>query len=156
MVHSQLMTSRADIAVNFSLLSTLCAPVLVYVGSRLAARGDFERHRRHQLWTLVLCWIAVLVLEGRIRLEGGSGSFVASAAAVWRPLARATLLVHISGAVATYLLWTWLVTTSWMRYGATLPGPFGPRHRRLAWVVFAGLVFTAVSAVTMYSLVFVL
>lgn len=150
------MTSRADFAVNFSLFATLCAPVLVYIGSRLAARGEFARHRRFQVWTLLFCWTAVLVLEGRIRLEGGSGSFVAAAAELWRPLARTTLLVHISGAVVTYLLWTWLAIASSRRYGGALPGSFSRQHRRVAWSVFAGLAFTAASAVAMYTLVFVL
>jgi hypothetical protein len=95
------------------------------------------------------------VLETRIRLEGGSGSFIAQAAPELQPWARRLLAIHITGAVLSYGLWTGLAIASWRRFSKVLPGPFSPRHRRLGWLVFGGLCFDAVSATGMYVLAFV-
>jgi putative membrane protein len=148
--------TRADAFVNFTYAVTLAAPWAALLGVRLARQQRHELHRRVQLALLLVCWVAVLVLEVRIRLEGGSGSFIRSAAPELQPWARGLLLVHIGFAVLSYLLWTWLVVASWRRFSKALPGSFSRLHRRLGWAVFAGLVFDAASATGMYLMTFVL
>lgn len=148
--------SRADLLENFAYLATLLAPVVSLVNYRLARRRRFDAHRRLQVGLLIFCWAAVLGLELDIRLSGGSGSVIAGALPSYQPFARQLLLVHISAAVATYVLWTVLAIVSTRRFGRQLPGRFSSMHRRLGWSVFGGLVFTAVSATGMYFLTFVL
>ncbi len=147
---------RADFIANFTYSVTLAAPVISWLAIRQAKAKNFKRHRALQAGLLTLCWVAVLALEVKIRLSGGSGSLVASASEQFRPLARGLLGVHISGAVLTYLLWTWLVVVSWKRFGTRLPGNFSQWHRRLGLTVFGGLCFTALSATGMYFFTFVL
>ncbi len=141
---------RADAFVNFTYAVTLLAPCVAFYSFRLRR----EVHRKVQVGLVALCWLAVLVLETRIRLEGGSGSFIAQAPAGVQSTARALLLIHIGGAVLTYAVWTGLAVVSWRRFGGVLPGAFSKRHRLLGWCVFGGLCFTAASASGMYWLTF--
>lgn len=147
---------RADAFVNFTYVVSLFAPIGTYVAVGLARRGRHEAHRNAQLGLLALCWAAVLVLETRIRLEGGSGAFIAQAAPELQVWARRLLNVHIAGAVATYLLWSALAVVSFRRFRTRLPGDFSRTHGRLGRTVFWGLCFTAASASGMYVLAFVL
>lgn len=148
--------TRADAFVNFTYLTTLIAPIAAFASFRLARARRHPVHRNLQLFLVGLCWVAVLVLETRIRLEGGSGSFIAQAPTALQRWARSLLLIHIGGAVITYLLWSGLAVVSFRRFRTRLPGDFSRLHRRLGLSVFAGLCFTAVSATGMYVLAFVL
>lgn len=150
------MNFRADAIACFTFAVTLAAPVVTWLSIRRAKARAFERHRRLQVGLLVVCWVAVLLLEVKIRLAGGSGSLVATASPEYRGLARALLGAHITGAVATYALWTWLAVVSWRRFQGVLPGSFSPRHKRLGLFVFGGLVFTTISATGMFFFTFVL
>jgi hypothetical protein len=145
---------RVDLVVTLTYLVTLAAPFAAAATFRLARAGDHDRHRWFQLRLLALCWLAVLVLEARIRTAGGSGAFLAQAPADVRAWAYRLLIVHISVAVATYLLWTGLAIVSSRRFRTRLPGGFSRTHKRLGTLVFAGLAFTAASATGMYALTF--
>ncbi len=143
--------TRADAFVNFTFAVSLLAPVVAFWSLRLPK----DTHRKVQLGLLITAWVAVLVLETKIRLQGGSGSFIAAAPVEVQRLARVVLAVHITGAVLSYAVWTGLVVVSWRRFQSKLPGVFSRTHRRLGWVVFGGLCFDAVTATAMYVLVFV-
>jgi len=144
---------RIDPVVTASYAVTLSAPWIVYASIRLVRRGRYDAHRLIQSVHLVMCILAVLALELRIRLGGGSGMFVGRAPPELQLLARRVLGVHIAIAVATYLVWAWLAVASRRRYGERLPGSFSRVHRRLGMFVFGGLCFTAASATAMYVLV---
>jgi hypothetical protein len=147
--------TRADAFVNFTYAVTLLAPLAALFSFKLARARRHTQHRALQLGLVTLCWLAVLTLEARIRLEGGSGSFIRQAPEVLQPWGRRLLLVHISFAVATYGLWTGLALVSYRRFTTQLPGRFSRRHRTLGRVAFGGLCFTALSATGMYLIAFV-
>lgn len=147
---------RADLIANFTYLATLVAPVAALVSVRLAKKRRYVQHRNLQLALLCFCWLAVLALETKIRLAGGSGALIRSAPTEYQALARRALLVHIGGAVLTYGLWTGLLVVSWRRFRTTLPGAFSRRHRQLGWLIVGGLGFTMASATLMYLMAFVL
>jgi putative membrane protein len=147
--------SRPGLIVDLTYTATLLAPVVTLLSVRLARARHFAAHRAIQLGLLAVCFLTVLAFEGQVRLAGGSGAFVGGAAPAWRALARRLLLVHVTFAVATYLMWGFLAIASVRRYRGTLPGSFSRRHRRLGRIVLAGLTFTALSATGMYVLVFV-
>lgn len=150
------MTLRLDPVVTATYFVTLSAPVGAYVAIRLARMRKYDMHRIVQAVLLVMGWLAVLGLELRIRLAGGSGAFVDTAPPELVGWAHRLLSVHIVVAVATYALWTWLVVASWRRQDAALPGRFSRRHRGLGTMVFGGLCFTAASASGIFTLAFVL
>lgn len=147
---------RIDAVVAATYVVTLAAPIVCYASIRLARDRRHDPHRLVQAVALATCWIAVLALELRIRFAGGSGAFLELARPDLAATARTLLGVHISVAVATYLLWTWLARASWRRYEVSLPGSFSRRHRMLGMAVFGGLCFTAASATGMFMIAFVL
>jgi putative membrane protein len=150
------MALRLDPVVTAAYAVTLMAPVAAYASIRLARARDHDRHRLVQAVLVAMCWLSVLGIELRIRLAGGSGTFVAHAPDALLVTTRRLLAIHIAAAVATYGLWTWLAVASWRRYRVHLPGGFSRRHRGLGMLVFAGLCFTAVSATAIFLLAFVL
>nr|UXE44841.1 hypothetical protein Hi04_10k_c3807_00006 [uncultured bacterium] len=147
--------TRADAFVNFTYAVTLLAPLGALYSFRLARARRHTHHRALQLGLVTLCWLAVLLLEARIRLAGGSGSFLRQAPEALQPWGRGLLLVHITFAVATYALWTGLAVISFRRFTTQLPGRFSRLHRTLGRVAFGGLCFTALSATGMYLIAFV-
>jgi putative membrane protein len=146
----------AGVIIDITFLVSLLAPVVALASIRLAGRRRFDPHRRLQIGLLVVCVLAVLALELRIRLAGGSGALIDGSGFPYPRFNRAVLSVHMTGAVVTYVAWTWLAVVSHRRYRGALPGSFSHRHRRTGWFVFAGLAFTAVSAAAVYALTFVL
>jgi hypothetical protein len=147
---------RIDPVVTATYAVTLAAPIAAYASFRLARALDHDRHRLVQAVLVVMCWLAVLSLEVRIRFAGGSGALIAHAPPDLFAWARGLLSLHIAIAVATYGLWTWLAVTSWRRHGTRLPGSFSRRHRALGTAVFGGLCFTAASATGVFMFAFVL
>jgi hypothetical protein len=150
------MMLRLDPVATATYVVTLAAPLAAHASIRLARARDHDRHRLIQAVLVAMCWISVVALELRIRIGGGSGVLVGRAPVELIGWAHRLLAVHISAAVATYALWTWLAVVSWRRHPGQLPGPFSRRHRRLGLAVFGGLCFTAASATGMFALAFVL
>jgi hypothetical protein len=150
------MALRLDPVITAMYVVTLAAPVAAYAAIRLARRREHDMHRIVQAVLLVMGWVALISLEMRIRLGGGPGVFIETSPPALLDWARRLLAIHIFGAVATYVLWTWLVVASWRRYEVSLPGRFSRRHRGLGTAVFGGLCFTAASASCVFTLAFVL
>lgn len=148
--------TRAGLVIDLTFVVTLLAPVVAFASIRLAGRRRFDPHRRLQIALLIVCVLAVLALETRIRLAGGSGALIAGSGFAYPGVVRAVLAVHMVGAVATYAAWTWLAIASHRRYRGALPGSFSRRHRRTGWLVLAGLAFTAASAAAVYTFAFVM
>ncbi len=142
--------SRADLLVDIVLVFNLVAPVWAYGAARLARRGDFVTHRRLQIALCVMLFVCLFSLEGSIRMHGGSGSLIAGSPYAGTALLKGVFIAHIGPAVITYIVWAWLTFTSYRRKDARLPGDFSATHRRLAYGVIAGLLWTAVSAVAVY------
>jgi hypothetical protein len=150
-----MLGSRADLIVDGTYLVTLSAPLMALMSIQLARARAHQVHRGIQIALLGVCLLAVAALEVRIRLAGGSGALLRHSPALWAGVARGFLAVHISAAVLTYGTWAYLALVSARRHHRTLPGRFSRRHKRLGWLIFAGLCFTAASASGMYFLAFV-
>lgn len=151
-----MFTTRSTWIIDLAYCVTLSAPVITLLAVRLAKAGKLEAHRRMQIIMAVIAVAAVLLLEVQIRLSGGSGSLLNNSPYAGTPLLRWVAVSHISGAILTYILWIWLLIASSRRWRMDLPGRFSITHRRAGWLVFLGLVFTAVSATAVYFMGFVL
>ena len=147
--------TRADLFVTLVYVIQLLAPLVVMRSFRAARARMFRRHRQIQLVLLGCCTVAVLALETRIRLAGGSGVLTAGGTFSGTLAFRIVFSIHVAAAVLTYLLWAWLALTSTRRFGHELPGSFSARHRTIGKTVFGGLCFTALSATAMFILGFV-
>lgn len=132
------------------LLLTLFSPFGVYYGIKQAKKKDYKTHRKIQNIIFFICVLGVLALEVLIRYSGGSGSLASNSEYYGTSFFTITLVSHIIVAVLTYLLWTGLIILSNRKFQKTLPGKFSKTHKRLGKIIFAGLVYTAISALTVY------
>ncbi|HUH35674.1 MAG TPA: DUF420 domain-containing protein [Moheibacter sp.] len=132
------------------LLLTLFSPFGVYYAMKKARSKAFESHRKIQNTIYIVCVLGVLLLEGLIRYSGGSGSLASESEYYHTSFFKMTLYSHIIVAVLTYLLWTVLIILSNVRFKKNLPGKFSNFHKKCGRVIFAGLVYTAVTALLVY------
>jgi putative membrane protein len=151
-----MLLTRAPLIVDVAYAVTLAAPLFVFQGIRLARRKNYLGHRRLHAWLLAIAVIAVLALEIEIRIAGGTGALLRGSAFAGTTLLSTIAIVHIGGAILTYVLWIWLFWASWRKFPREIPGRFSLIHRRLGMGVMAGLIFTAVSATAVYVMGFVL
>ncbi len=152
---NSLLSSRAGWVINGCYLVTLAAPVASLFSIRLVRRKEYAAHRRLQTILACVGVVAVLALETRIRLAGGSGALLRGSPHAGSEMFRVIAAVHIAVAVCTYAAWVWLLFASRRAFGKTLPGPFSRLHKRVGWGVISGLAFTAGSASVVYYLAFV-
>lgn len=139
------------------LILTLISPFVSLYAVSFIKKGDYKTHIVIQKRLFSACIIALLVLEGLIRFSGGSGSLVAHSDYVNTSFFKSLLLVHIIGAVLTYIIWGTLVLTSHKKHKkSNLPGSFSRLHKKLGYITIAGLFYTAITALMVFLLTFVL
>jgi len=145
---------RGNLITDFVFVCNLIAPIWALAAARAARRGDHARHLRLQagLWLAMI--VNLFLLEGLIRLSGGSGSLMGDSPWAGTTTLEVAFLLHVVPAVATYLLWSWLVVVTYRRWKAATMGSFSARHMLLGKIVIAGLIWTAVSACFVYYLTF--
>lgn len=129
---------------------TLVAPIFSYFAIKKARQKDFKTHKKIQMTVFIVCLAAVLVLELYIRFSGGSGSMFKNSSHAGTTLFKTILIIHIIGAVLTYILWTFLIIKSGRKFQKNLPGRFSATHKKLGMLVFIGLVYTGVTALVVY------
>jgi len=147
--------TRADLIVDVVLVLNCVAPFWAVWAARQARAGQVDVHAKAQVALCVLAVGGLFVLEGNIRLSGGSGSLIAPSPYAGTALLKGVFIAHIFPAVFTYIVWVWLAVVSRRRRDEQLPGAFSRRHRRWGWVIIVGLAWTALSALAVYTLGFV-
>jgi len=148
------LAPRGNLLTDFVFFCNLIAPVWALIAAGSARRGEHARHMRQQLSLWLLMFINLLLLEGYIRISGGSGSLMAGSPYAGTALIRVAFTLHIGPAVATYLLWAGLVVVTYRRRSAPGLAGFSARHALLGKVVIGGLIWTALSACLLYYLTF--
>lgn len=142
--------NTATIILTVVLMLNILAPFAVYYAIGLAKKGDFNSHRKIQNTVIFVCLLGVLVLEGLIRVSGGSGSLAQNSSYSGTSIFRTIIAAHIIGAILTYLLWIFQIIASHREFGKHLPGKFSSAHKTIGYILFFGLVYTAVTAVVVY------
>jgi len=132
------------------LIITLFSPFGVYFGIKLAKDKNYRSHRKIQNIIFFVCVVGVLSLEGLITSAGGSGSLTSESIYYETNFFRYTLFSHIIVAVLSYLLWAALIIFSNIFYKKKLPGKFSKFHRKTGYIIFSGLLYTAITALMVY------
>lgn len=139
------------------LLLTLISPFISLYAVSFIKKGDARKHIQIQKRLYAACIVALLTLEGLIRYSGGSGSLVANGSYAETYIFKFILPAHIIGAVLTYILWTFLLIVSIRYYkNNRLPGAFSKTHKKLGKITIIGLSYTAITALIVYMLTFIL
>ncbi len=135
-------------------------PVLLTSIFLVKARRQFALHKRLQIVTASVLLVAVLLFEVDIRFNG----WVHRAALSpyfdvnnkWGCPAGISLIVHLSFAVPTLLLWIVVVAGALRNFSRPpQPGPHSRWHARWGWLAALGMVLTAVTGWVFYWLAFV-
>lgn len=134
------------------LLLTLFSPFGVYYGIKIARKKNYRTHRKIQNVIFIVCVFGVLALEGLIRSEGGSGSLASASNFYNTKFFKITLFSHIIVAVLSYLLWTVLIIISNIKFQKSLPGKLSKFHKTTGYVIFSGLIYTAITALAVYMM----
>lgn len=134
------------------MLLTLLSPFGVYYAVTLAKKKDYKRHKKIQNFVFYISVLGVLGLEMLIRYSGGSGSLASNSAYYGTSFFTITLVSHILVAVLTYILWTVLIILSNRKFKKSLPGKFSKTHKRVGYIVFVGLIYSAISALAVYMM----
>jgi len=132
------------------LIITLFSPFGVYYGVKLAKNKNYKSHQKIQNIIFFVCVVGVLSLEGLITSAGGSGSLTSQSVYYKTIFFRYTLFSHIIVAVLSYLIWTFLIVVSNIYYQKKLPGRFSNFHKKTGYIIFGGLIYTAVTALMVY------
>jgi putative membrane protein len=124
------------------------------------ARGRYQLHKRLQLIMAGVLLAAVLLFEIDMRVTGweqrAEPSPYFDAANKWSCPAGVSLLVHLSFAVPTLLLWIYVVTQALRKFSRPpAPGPHSAAHVRTGWLAAGGMALTAVTGWIFYWLAFV-
>lgn len=134
------------------LLLTLFSPFGVFYGIKVAKKKDYKTHRKIQNVIFIVCVIGVLTLEGLIRSRGGSGSLASESSYYHTNFFKVTLFSHIIIAILSYLLWSTLIIISNIKFRKSLPGKLSAFHKKSGYVIFSGLIYTAITALAVYMM----
>ncbi len=134
-------------------------PVLLTSIFLVKARRQFALHKRLQIVTASVLLVAVLLFELDIRLNGwehrAEPSPYFDTANKWGCPAGVSLIVHLSFAVPTLLLWVVVVVQALRNFSRPpLPDPHSRWHARWGWLAALGMVLTAVTGWVFYWLAF--
>jgi putative membrane protein len=135
-------------------------PVLVVSIWLVRMQRRYQLHKTLQLITASVLLVAVLLFELDIRLHGweerAEPSPFFSAAEKWSCPAGISLIVHLSFAVPTLLLWVYVVVQALRKFSRpAAPGPHSRSHARWGWAASVGMLMTAVTGWVFYYLAFV-
>jgi putative membrane protein len=131
-------------------------PFLLAYAVRFAIRKEYAKHYRAQIAIFVLSLVIVVVFEVGVRLSGGFLEF-AKGSSFSLTFLSVFLGVHILIALLSVVLWVIVLYTSYREYKEGGDSAlFARRHKRKAWVLFAGLCVTSLMGVTVYAFLFVL
>ncbi len=144
--------TRADALIDAAIVLLVAAPFLMAYALRLAARRRHRAHRNLQAGILGTAVVAVLMLETSIRF--GSAGEAYRASTLYGPAMIGLFAVHLAVAVPTFILWCALGVLSWRRFTRTLPGSFGPGHRRWGRLTFVGLCLSSATGAGLYIMGF--
>jgi uncharacterized membrane protein YozB (DUF420 family) len=123
-------------------------------------RRNYQLHKTLQLAMASVLLVAVLLFEIDIRVNGwehrAEPSPYFDAAHKWTCVAGVSLIVHLSFAVPTLVLWIVVVVQALRKFSRPpAPGPHSRWHARWATLAAAGMFLTAVTGWLFYWLAFV-
>ncbi|MDX1946790.1 MAG: DUF420 domain-containing protein [Pirellulaceae bacterium] len=137
-------------------------PVLAVSLFLVKARRQYQLHKTLQLTMACVLLAAVLLFELDMQLftrwedrAVGSPYFTGEATKWTSPVGRA-LLVHLSFAIPTLLLWIFVVVQALRKFARPpAPGPHSHSHARWGWLASIGMALTAVTGWIFYWMAFV-
>jgi putative membrane protein len=123
-------------------------------------RQRYQLHKTLQLTMASVLLVAVLLFEIDIRVNGWEERAALSPyfdpAREWTCPAGIALIVHLSFAIPTLLLWVYVVVAALRKFAKpAAPGPHSAAHARTGMLASGGMFLTAVTGWIFYWMAFV-
>jgi putative membrane protein len=135
-------------------------PILALSIWLVKGRRNYALHKKLQLGMAAVLLVAVLLFEIDIRVNGWEDR--AEPSPYFDPAHKFTcpagiaLVVHLSFAVPTLLLWIYVVVQALRKFSRPpLPGPHSRGHALTGWIAAIGMFMTAITGWFFYWLAFV-
>ena len=152
---------RASLMLDVVFLAMfVIVPVLFFSLWQVKYKRNYQLHKALQLTMAIVLLVAVLLFEVDIRVNGwehrAEPSPYFDAADKWSCLAGRSLIVHLSFAVPSLVLWIVVVVQALRKFSRPpSPGPHSQWHARWATLAAGGMFMTAVTGWIFYWLAFV-
>lgn len=153
--------SRGSLMLDVVFLAMfVVVPVLMVSVCFVKCGRRYDLHKKLQLAMASILLVAVVLFELDIRINGWEQRAVPSPyfdpANKWGCPAGISLMVHLSFAVPTLVLWVAVVIGALRNFSRPpQPGPHSPWHARWGWIAAVGMVMTAVTGWAFYWMAFV-
>ncbi|HEY2412678.1 MAG TPA: DUF420 domain-containing protein [Pirellulaceae bacterium] len=159
--------SRGSLMLDVVFLAMfVVVPVLAFSIYQVKIRRRYDLHKKLQLVMATILLVAVLLFELDIRINGweqrasgippGTGSPYFDPAHKWSCPAGISLIVHLSFAIPTLVLWIVVVTRALRNFPRPpLPDHHSRWHTRYGWAAALGMLLTALTGWLFYYLAFV-
>jgi len=146
--------TKAPFFMDMVTLIVAMLPLLVYGAIVFARKRLYKTHAVLHNGIFVFSVIVVAYFEYGVRVGGGFDAFM-DGSDVSYTYALTVLVMHIIVATLTLLLWTKLVISANYNFTkALLPGRRSKSHALLAAKTFVGIIFTSLSGIWVYLLLF--
>jgi hypothetical protein len=152
--------SRGSLMLDVVFLAMfVVVPLLITSIYLVKYRRQYSLHKWLQVVMAVVLLVAVILFELDIRINGwetrAEPSPYFDASRKWTCPAGISLIVHLSFAVPTLVLWIYVVVDAVRKFSRPpAPGPHSRWHAKTGMLAAAGMVLTAITGWLFYWLAF--
>lgn len=147
MFQSGFLGTRAPLFMDFVTIIVALLPFLVAFAIYLAKQKKYKLHAFSQIVIFMVSVIVLIYFETGVRISGGFEAFMKDSTVSYS-YALVVLIVHIVIAILTLMLWVRNIFMSkkLLHYR---------KHRRIGIYTFVGIIFTSLTGIWVYFLMFV-
>ena len=155
MFQSGFLGTRAPFFMDFVMIMVALLPLLVAFAISLAKKENYNAHAFVQTTIFVVAVIVVGYFEYGVRVGGGFDGFI-KGSSVSHDYAFYVLIFHIIVATIGFGIWAHtLITARKDSNKKTLPGLYSSSHKKAGKRAFFWIVFTSMTGLWVYILLFI-
>ncbi len=145
--------TSAPFYMDFITLYFAILPVLMFLSITFAMKKKYEKHFISQLALFAVTLVVVVVFEVGVRVSDGFVEFMKNAHVSYGFMIT-FLIVHVSIALASVVLWSALLYSAIKSYKLENNGVLAS-HKKVGKLVFLGITLASYMGVGVYYLLFV-
>ena len=148
------LPTRASFMLDVVFLAMFLVVPVMFWSIRLAKQGKLALHKKVQINTAIVLFLAVIAFEVDMRLNGWI-EYTHGSAYVKSTIMK-FLFIHLTFAIPTPLLWIVVIVLGLKRFPKPpVPGTHSKLHKRLGWLATIGMFMTSVTGWIFYYVAFI-
>lgn len=148
--------SLSGIIIIAMLLLGIAAPFIALYAASLAKKKNYSRHKQTHKILFTAMAALVIVFEMTMIFSKNSGFLPENNPYLGTTFFSTLLTAHIIGAVLTFVIWGSILFISSWKFKKGISGSFFKAHKTVGYITIAGLFYTAVTAVAITTIAFVI